>query len=232
MELMKTPIFFLMISFFAFEIGCIINRKTKVALLNPLFIGIVLVIGILELFKIDYKDYSNGTQMISFLLGPATVVLAVPLYKNIMHLKKHYISILAGIIVGSFSGMISIMILSRLFGLSTSMSMSMVPKSVTTPIGVEISKGLGGIQSITVIAIIITGITGSIIGPAILKLFRIDDAIAVGIAFGTSSHAMGTAKAMEIGELEGAMGSLAIGTAGLTTVVLAPIIVSILHRFL
>lgn len=231
-ELIKTPLFYLIISFFSFEAGCIIYKKTKFPLLNPLFIGIVLVIFFLKLFKINYEDYNNGTQMISFFLGPATVVLAVPLYKKIMLFKAHCMPITIGIIAGTLSGIISIIFLCYFFGLNHSVGISMVPKSVTTPIGVAVSNELGGIPSITVMAIILTGIIGSIIGPFILKIFRIKDKVAVGIAFGTASHALGTTKAMELGETEGAMSSLAIGLAGLIMVIIAPVIVHIFHRFI
>lgn len=226
-ELIKTPIFFLIISFFAFEAGCLIYKRTKCSLFNPLLISIIIVILFLKLFGIQYSDYNNGTQLISFFLGPATVVLAVPLYKNIIYFKKHYVPILIGIISGTLLGITSIIILSNFFGLKNNIKISLVPKSVTAPIGMEISRSLGGIPSITVAAIIITGIIGSVIGPVLLKRFGIKDSVAVGIAIGTSSHAVGTTKAMELGELEGAMSSLAIGVAGIITVIAAPILVHI-----
>lgn len=231
-QLIRTPLFYLIISFCAFEVGCIIYKRTKVAFFNPLLIGIILVMLCLKLFKVNYADYNSGTQLISFFLGPATVVLAVPLYKKIKLFKEHCIPIIIGITAGTLSGIISIIFLCYLFKLKYPVGISMVPKSVTTPIGIAISSELGGIPSITVAAIILTGIIGSIIGPYLFKLFKIKDKVAVGVAFGTAAHAIGTTKAMEIGETEGAMSSLAIGIAGIIMVIVAPLMVSIFHRFI
>lgn len=227
-ELISTPLFGITISLIAFEIGCLIYKKTKVAIFNPLFISIVLVIFFLTGFKIDLSDYNKGGQFISFFLAPATVILAVPLYKKIKLLKAYALPIVVGITTGTIVGITTIIILCHAFGLSKPLDVSMIPKSITVPIGVEVSKQLGGIPSVTVAAIILTGIIGAIIGPFVCKLFRIKDEVAVGVAIGTASHAVGTTKAIEMGETEGAMSSLSIGIAGIITVLLAPIIVKIL----
>jgi putative effector of murein hydrolase len=156
------------------------------------------------------------------------VILAVPLYKKISLFRENIIPIIGGIGVGSSAGIISIILMCRMFGLDELLSVSMIPKSVTTPIGIEISNQLGGLPSITVAAIVFTGISGILLGPQVCRLFKIHDEVAVGIAIGTSSHALGTTKAVEIGETEGAMSGLAIGIAGLVTVFLAPLLARIL----
>lgn len=226
-DLISTPIFGVMISLIAFEIGLYINRKTKISFLNPLLISILIVIMILNTFNISLDDYNKGGQLISFFLGPATVVLAVPLYKKFSLLKENAASILAGISIGCIVSIISVVFFSKLFGLDKLIELSLVPKSVTTPIGIEISKQLGGISAVTVGAIVITGIIGAIIGPIVFKIFRIKDKVAIGVALGTSSHAVGTTKAVEMGETEGAMSGLAIGVSGLITVIIAPIIMKL-----
>ncbi|MDR5658752.1 LrgB family protein [Serpentinicella sp. ANB-PHB4] len=224
MVMFDSPYFGLVISILFFELGIIINKKTKIAILNPLLISIIAIIGVLQFFDIDFETYNQGGSLISFLLGPATVVLAVPLYKQIKLVKKNFVSILFGILLGSSSAVISTWYLSSWFGLSEEIRLSLVPKSVTTPIGIEISDSIGGIPSITIVGIVIAGILGAVIGPYVLKLFKIDDPIAVGISFGTSSHGMGTTKAIELGETEGAMSGIAIGIAGLISVMIIPII--------
>ena len=226
-ELINTPMFGITISLLAFELGCFIYNKTKIAIFNPLFISQAIIILFLLRFDISFETYNKGGQLISFFLAPATVILAVPLYRKIKLLKENALPIFAGITVGSIFGMVSIILLGKLLGIESMLKQSMVPKSVTVPIGVEVSTQLGGIPAVTVAAIVITGILGAIVGPFICKLFRIKDKVAVGVAMGTASHALGTTKAMELGETEGAMSSLSIGVAGLITVVLAPFMVKL-----
>ncbi len=223
-DIFASPIFALLISILAYEIGIFINKKTKIAFLNPLMIAIALVIGTLLVLKIPLEDYKNGGDFISMFLTPATVILAVPLYKNINSLKKDYIAILGGVIVGSVTAIFSIWGLAKAFGLPKELLASLIPKSITTPLGIELSKQIGGIPSVTVAAIIITGIIGAVFAQWVLKLCRISDKTAKGIAIGTSAHALGTTKAVELGETEGAMSGLAIGLAGLVTVIVATII--------
>ncbi|MDW8801956.1 LrgB family protein [Clostridium sp. A1-XYC3] len=231
-ELISTPIFGIMISLIAFEIGCILYKKTKVPILNPLFTSIIMVMCFLTIFNINVSDYDKGGQFISFFLSPATVILAVPLYKKIKLLKAYALPIVAGITAGSLVGIITVIFLCHLFGISKPLDISMIPKSITVPIGVEVSKQLGGIPSITVAAIIITGIMGAVVGPYVCKLFKIEDKVAVGVAIGTASHAVGTTKAIELGEVEGAMSSLSIGLAGIITVFIAPVITKIFENFI
>lgn len=231
-DLISMPLFSIMISLVAFEIGCIINRKTKLAVLNPLLISIALLIIFLKYFNVSVKEYNDGGQFITFLLSPATVVLAVPLYKKIKLLKAYALPIVAGILFGTIGGMITIVLLCNLFGISKKISLSMIPKSITTPIGMAVSQQIGGIQSVTVAAIIITGIFGAIIGPVVFKVFRIKDKVAKGIALGCSAHAIGTSKAIELGEIEGGMSSLSIGLTGLITVIIAPIVAKIFQSLI
>lgn len=230
-EILSSPLFGVLISLIAFEIGLFVNRKTKKSFLNPLLIAIGIVIVVLKTFDISLEDYKKGGQVISFLLAPATVVLAVPLYKNFTVLKKNAIPIIVGIFIGSVVSVTSIILLSKAFKLNAVLSLSLVPKSVTTPIGIEISKQLGGVPELTVATIIITGITGAIISQVVFSALRIKDKVAMGIAIGTSSHAVGTSKAIEMGEIEGGMSGLSIGVAGLITVIIAPVIVKIFQYF-
>jgi len=223
-EFLDTPLFGILLSLIAFQIGALLYRKTRFSILNSLLVASVLVIFFLLYFRIDFETYNLGGNYISFFLGPATVVLAVPLYKKIRLLRNNAFPILAGISGGCIAGISSILILSRLLGLDEVISKSLMPKSVTTPIGIEISKQIGGLPSITVTAIVITGIIGAVFGPLICRFFRIKDSVAVGVAIGTASHALGTTRAIELGETEGAMSGLAIGIAGLITVFLAPLL--------
>lgn len=224
-EFLSTPFFGILLSLVAFQIGNLLYKKTHSSVLNPLLVGFVLVILFLLYFGIDFETYNVGGDYISFFLGPSTVVLAVPLYKKIQLLKSNALPIIAGISAGCIAGISSILIFSSFFGLDKVVTSSLVPKSVTTPIGVEISKQIGGLPAITVAAIIVTGIIGAVLGPFICRSFRIKDRVAVGIAIGTASHALGTTRAIELGETEGAMSGLAIGIAGLITVFLAPVMI-------
>lgn len=224
MEVITNNILFgLVLSLGAFEIGLFINRKTKIAILNPLLISILFIICFLFAFNIDFDTYNNGGQFINVFLGPSTVVLAVPLYKQLDLLKKNAKAILIGVFIGSSLGIFSIIGISYLVGLNTVMIKSLIPKSVTTPIGISVSQQIGGLIPITVLAIIITGIIGAVIGPTICKIFKIEDKVAIGISIGTASHAVGTTKALELGEIEGAMSSLSIGIAGIMTVIIGPL---------
>lgn len=224
-NLISGPVFGVLLTLLAFEIGLFINRKLKLSFLNPLMLAVIFIIIILKITGISFEDYNNGARLISFFLAPTTVILAVPLYRKFKLLKQNAVPIITGIFVGSSVNIALIMILSNNLGLEKHIEYSLIPKSITTPIGINLSSQLGGIPEITVTTIIITGITGAIIGPTIFKILKIEDKVAKGIAFGTSSHAIGTAKAIEMGETEGAMSSLAIGITGLVTVVLAPIFV-------
>ena len=222
--IITSPAFGVLISIAAYLAGCFIKDRFKLSIFNPLLIAIVILIFVLSGFNIDYEDYNKGGEIISFFLAPATVALALPLYKKFSLFKKNAVPILAGILCGVISGAVSIICMAKLFNISDELLKSLLPKSITTPIGMALAEQLGGIPSITVVAIIVTGILGSIIGPFLNKVLKIDDKVAMGIAMGNASHAVGTARAMEIGETEGAMSSLTIAIAGIITVLLVPFI--------
>ncbi len=231
-EFLNTPLFGILISLIAFQIGTLLYRKIRLPIFNPLLVASILVMVFLLYFGIDFETYNLGGDYISFFLGPATVVLAVPLYKKIRLLKSNALPILAGIIAGCIAGISSILTLSSLLGLDEAISRSLAPKSVTTPIGIEISKQIGGLPATTVAASVFTGLAGAVLGPFICNCFRIKDKVAVGVAIGTASHALGTTRAIELGETEGAMSGLAIGIAGLITVFLVPLLLYIFGSLL
>lgn len=229
MDILTNNILFgLVISLAAFEIGLFVYKKTKFPIFNPLLIAVFLIIIFLSIFHIDVDTYNKSGQFINMFLGPSTVVLAVPLYKQLDLLKRNASAIILGIVVGSIIGVCMIISMSYYLKLDSDIIKSLIPKSVTTPIGIAISSQLGGIIPITVLAVIVTGIIGSIIGPTVCKIFKIRNKVAIGVAIGTASHAVGTSKALELGEVEGAMSSLSIGIAGIVTVIVAPIIYNIL----
>lgn len=226
--IIQTPLFGVLLSILSFEIALTIYRKTRLPIFNPLLISVLIIVFILIKFNISLEDFNIGGRLISFFLGPATVVLAVPLYKQLSLVKKYLIPIILGITVGVVTAVTSVVYLCKLFKIDIKLTLSLVPKAITTPIGIEISKIIGGIPSITVSAIVITGIIGAIIAPITCKAFKITDKVAIGIAIGTSTHAIGTTKAMEMGETEGAMSGLAIGIAGFITAILAPILIKVM----
>lgn len=211
------------ISLLAYEFGLLLKKKFKMAIFNPLLIAIFCVIGILAVLGVDYPKYNEGGKYLSYLLTPATVCLAVPLYEQLSLLKKNLKAVAAGIISGVLASLVSVFLLAKMFQLSHEQYVTLLPKSITTAIGMGVSEELGGIVTITVAVIIITGVLGNMIGELVCKIFRIQDPIAKGLALGTSAHAIGTAKAMELGEVEGAMSSLAIAVAGLLTVIAASV---------
>ena len=207
------------LSLAAYEAGLLLKRRFKLAILNPLLIGIICVMAVLALLHVDYKEYNRGAGYISYFLTPATVCLAVPLYQQASLLKKNLKAVAAGILSGVLASLISVLALSKLLGLNHQQYVTLLPKSITTAIGMGISEELGGIVTITVAVIIITGILGNMIAEWVCRIFKIREPIAKGLALGTASHAIGTAKAMEMGPVEGAMSSLAIAVAGLLTVI-------------
>lgn len=222
--MLNSPNFGIVLSISSYIFSLALYKKFKNPIFNPLLVTIVLIILILKSFNIPLDQYNKGGSLISFFLAPATVILAVPLYKQIDSLKKHFIPIIAGVSVGSITSVVSVISLSKLFNLEEVIIKSIIPKSITTPLGMEISRSFGGIVPVTVVAIIISGILGAIIGPFIVEFSRIKSKIAKGIAIGTASHAIGTSKAIELGEVEGAMSGLAIGLAGCITVLIAPFV--------
>ena len=223
-ELFASPFFGVSLSIITFWIGVRIQKKTGLVLCNPLLIAIVLVSAVLLVCRIPYEAYNEGGTIINMFLAPATACLAVSIYTQINLLKENWLPIVMGCTAGSITSMVSIYFMCRLFRLDEAVSASLIPKSVTTPIAVSISQNLGGIQAITVVAVIITGILGSIMAPTLIKLFRVKDPVAAGLAIGACSHAVGTSKALELGETEGAMSGLAIGICGILTVIFSMVL--------
>lgn len=211
------------LSLLCYLIGQKIKEKTGLAAANPLLIAVLLVMLVLRVSGIEYTVYNQSAKLLSALLTPATICLAVPLYEQLALLKKHRNAILAGIASGVITSLVVVFLLSLLFCLDHSAYVTILPKSITSAIGMGISEELGGYASITVVVIIMTGILGNVTAEAVCRMFHITEPIARGIAIGTSSHAIGTARAMEIGKIEGAMSSLSIVVSGLLTVVGASI---------
>lgn len=209
------------ISLLSYQSGVWLRKKTKCSLLNPLLISIIIVIGILLLFHIDYEHYEAGSGSLNYLLTPATVALAVPLYRQMEVLKKYGAAIVLSVLSGVLTSLVSTVALAFLFRLRYEEYVTLLPKSITTAIGMVMSEELGGLVTITVAVIVVTGIIGNVLAGALCRLFRIREKAAIGLALGTSAHAVGTARAMEMGELEGAMSSVAIVLSGIFTVLLA-----------
>lgn len=220
-EICNSPAFGIVLSAAVYLLCVRIYKRFRSPVLNPLLLSIGMIILILAVLRIPLSSYSPGGDFISMFLGPATAVLAYSIYHQIHILKKHFIPIAAGCLAGSITSMGSAWLLCRLFGLDDTITASMLPKSVTTPIAMEISAQLGGIPSITVAIVIITGILGAMLCPLLIRIFRIKNPVAAGVAIGSCSHAVGTSKAIELGEIEGAMSGIAIGTCGLLTVLIA-----------
>lgn len=218
-EFLETSVFLgVALSLLAYWAGALIQRRWKLAVLNPILIAIAVIVGFLLFTGLDYDTYYEGAKYISYLLTPATVCLAIPLYEKLELLKHNYVAILLGILSGVLTSLICVFVMAQLFGLNHQEYVTLLPKSITTAIGMGISEELGGYVTLTVAVIIITGIFGNMFAETVCRLFRITDPIARGVAIGTSSHAVGTAKAMEMGETEGAISGLSIAVAGLLTV--------------
>ena len=211
--------FGLLLSLGAYGLGLLLQRRWKLPIFNPLLVAIVVVAVVLLLLDLDYGSYSQGANLLNYLLTPATVCLAVPLYEQFSLLRRHGKAVLLGIAAGVLAGLVTILVLAWLFSLDHSAYVTLLPKSITTAIGIGVSEELGGHVSLTVVVIIITGVLGNIFAEGVCKVFRITEPVAAGVAIGTSTHAVGTARAMEMGEIQGARSSLSIVVAGLLTVV-------------
>lgn len=203
----------------AYVLGMALQKKFKIAICNPLFISIITVIAVLLASGINYDVYYASAKYLSYFLTPATVCLAIPLYEQLSLLKKNAVAIISGILAGVLSSAVCILTLALLFSLPHEMYVTLLPKSITSAIGMELSGALGGIPSITVATIILSGIVGNMFAPMFCRIFRINDPISKGIAVGSSSHAIGTAKAIEMGEIEGAMSGLSVAVSGLLSVI-------------
>jgi len=215
------PYFGILLTIAAYWVGTKIQKKTGLVLCNNMLLAALFVIVVLKVFNIPYESYYEGGSIVNMFLGPATACMAVNIYTRWEQLKKNLVPILAGCTVGVVTSLGSILLMCRLFGLDDTMTVSLLPKSVTTPIATAVSSAQGGVASITVAAVIVTGILGNLLAPILVKVFRTKDPLAAGLGIGACSHAIGTARALEMGETEGAMGGLAIGLCGIITAILA-----------
>ena len=229
MEIIKNSLYFaVLITILGYFLGDIIRKKIKLNVFNPILIAIIFVSIIISVLKIDYKVYYDGAKYISYFLTPATICLAIPLYEEFETLRHNFKAIIIGITAGVISSLGSVLLFSYLFVLTHQQYVTLLPKSITTAIGMSVSEQFGGITSISIAVIIITGILGNLIGEYVLKIFRVKHPISKGLALGTASHAIGTSKALEMGEIEGAMSGLSVAVSGLITVVLAGVFVNLL----
>ena len=219
MTFFEQSVFFgVSVSLVSYGLGVLLQKKCRLALCNPLLISVAVTIALLVTARIDYDVYYEGAKYLSYLLTPATVCLAVPLYEKLALLRQNYKAIFAGIFAGVVTTLCSVLVMSGLFHLTHEEYVTLLPKSITTAIGMGVSEELGGYVTLTVAMIIITGIFGNVTAVAVCRLFHITDPIAKGVSIGSSAHALGTAKAIELGEVEGAMSGLSIVVAGLLTV--------------
>lgn len=220
-DLTAQPYFGVMLTVVAYWLGMKVQKKARLAICNGMLLAVLLVIAVLLVFHIPYESYWQGGELINLFLGPATACMAVTVYSQRKLLARHWLPVLVGCVVGVVTAMGSILVLCRLLGLDRAMTMSLLPKSVTMPIATVVAQGHGGTVAVTVAAVVVTGMLGNLCAPLLVKLFRVKDPMAVGLGIGACSHAMGTAKALELGETEGAMSGLAIGLCGILTTVLA-----------
>ena len=215
--------FGIVLSFAAYEIGKWINNKLKTPIANPLLIAILLIIGFLSITGIDYEYYKKGGDFIAFFIGPATVAMVLDLYANLDTLKKNIIPIFVGVGFGTLFSFILAIFLSKIFQIDKNLVASLIPQSITTAIAISLSEEYQGIIGLTAIAVVIRGVSGAVFAPLVMKIFKIKDPVAQGVAIGTSAHAVGTSQARLMGEIQGAMSGLSLAIAGITAVIIMPL---------
>ena len=220
-ELLQSPFFGITLTVAAYVLGMKIQKKSGLVICNGLVLAALMIIALLTAFHIPYEDYYVGGSIINMFLSPATVCVAMSIYAKRDVLKRNLLPVLVGCTVGAVTSVLSVWALCRAFGLDAALTASLLPKSVTTPIASAIAESHGGIVSITAVAVIFTGIVGNLCAPLMIRLFRVKDPVEAGLGIGACSHALGTAKALELGETEGAMSGIAIGLCGIVTKVLA-----------
>lgn len=224
--LANSTFFGIFLTIFVYQMAILLQKKTKLLLLNPLLVTMIVIMVFLSVADISYDTYNKGGQMITSFLTPITVCLAVPLYRQMRILKENVAAVVISIVCGCVAHAATMIVMAKMLHVEGMLRDSLMSKSVTTAIALGITEELGGIQGVTVIGVLVAGIMGAVVGPAILKLVRVRNPIAFGIGLGAASHAIGTSKALEIGEVQGAMSSLAIVVTGVLTVVMVPIVVS------
>lgn len=224
-ELLHQPATGIVLTIAAYAVGVWIKNRWPTPLANPLAIGAAVLILLISVTPITLDQYQVGGAFVTLFIVPATTVLAMHIHRQWGLLRRHFVPVLAGCLAGSVTSMVSVVVLGRLFGLEQALTASLQPKSVTTAIALELSAASGGIGPITVAAVIFTGVVGVILGPWLIKLLRLEGSLEIGVALGTSAHAIGTSKAIEIGEVEGAMSGIALVFSGVITSILYVIFV-------
>lgn len=228
-SLLNSEIFILTLVIGVYLLSVWLYRKTRLNLLNPLLVSIPVLVAITHVLGISYESFQKGSRIISFMLGPTVVVLGYLLYEQVAHLRENAVSIITSVFVGCVTGILSVIFIARYFGADHALIVSLEPKSVTTPIAMSIAEKSGGIPSIAAVVVIVVGIFGGIVGPFVLEKLGIRSKIARGLALGSAAHGLGTARAMELGTIEGAISGLAIGVMGIMTAILVPVIEMILN---
>ena len=217
----NSPMFGVSLCIVTFAAGVALNKKLRSPIVNPLLIAIGLTIAVLEVFHIPLENFDEGGDIVSMFLGPATAALALSIYRQLELLKKNFLPVVLGCLAGCVTSMGSVYLLCRLFGLDESLTASLLPKSVTTPIAMEISEQAGGIVPITVAMVVITGILGAVAAPLLIRVFHVKNPVAAGVGLGAASHAVGTSKAIELGEIQGAMSGISLSISGILTVLIS-----------
>lgn len=227
--MLENRFFGIILTVLALEIGKWINSKVKNPLVNPLLIAILLIIGFLKLTGISYDTYKIGGDFIVFFIGPATVAMILDLYKNLDLLKSNLLPVFLGIILGSIFTLVLTIFITKVVGFDRDIMVSLLPQSVTTAIAISLSEEYAGVVALTAIVVVIRGITGAVVAPTVLKVFRIEDPVAQGVAIGTSSHAVGTSEARKLGKIQGGFSGLSVAVAGIVTALLMPFAMILLN---
>ncbi len=222
--LLSGEVFFLLLTLGSFLLGVFLYKRTKIPLLQPLLVSMIIIIPFLKITGIEYQVFYEKTRLLSFMLGPSVVALGYVLYEQIEYIRGNVISILTSVFVGSLVGILSVVLIAKLFGADRLLTASLAPKSVTTPIAMNLAENTGGVPSLAAVFVVICGLFGGLVGPLILRRIGVKSSIAKGLALGSASHALGTVKAMEMGVLEGAISGLAIGIMGVMTALLIPFV--------
>ena len=230
-SLVHSEIFDLALVVGTYIAASILYKKTHLSVLHPLLASIFVIIVILEFLDVEYASFQQGSHLIHFMLGPSVVALGYVLFEQMKYLKGNVVSILTSVFVGAIVGIISVIVIGKLMGADQSLIATLQPKSVTTPIAMGISEKNGGIPSLTAVIVVAVGIFGSIVGPAVMKVLGIVSRIAEALALGASSHGVGTAAAIQLGAVEGALSGLAIGLMCIMTAILGPVISYLLSSF-
>lgn len=228
---MNSELFILTLVIGSYLVAMVLYKKTRIPLLHPLLTSILFIIAVLKIFDIQYDTFKDGSRLIHFMLGPSVVALGYVLYEQLRYIKGNVVSILTAIFVGAIVGIVSVIAIGKLMGADATLIATLQPKSVTTPIAMGIAEKTGGIPSLTAVVVVVVGIFGSIVGPFVMKVLGIESRIAKGLALGASSHGVGTAAALQLGAVEGALSGLAIGLMGIMTAILVPVIGFIISLF-